>query len=76
MNEEFTNEVVEEVVEKAMTTKSNGGKTAGILLIGMGLGVGAYTLIKKAAAKIRDKKTIVVEQTTDEEPEEENSTEE
>ena len=75
MNEEFTNEVVEEVVETAMN-KNKSGKAVGILGIGLLIGAGLVVVGKKIVTKIRDKKMIVVDQTTDEEPAEENSTEE
>lgn len=75
MEENLTNEVVESVVEEAMT-KNNSGKAVGILGVGMILGAGLIVVGKKIATKIREKKMIVVEQTTDEEPEEEDSDEE
>lgn len=65
MEQNNTNEVIGQVVEEVVTTKSNDGKTAVILLVGMGLGVGACTLIKKVAAKIKSKKEIVIEKATD-----------
>ena len=70
MEQNTTNEVIGQVVEETMTKSNDGGKTAGILLIGAGLGVGVYTLIKKVAAKIRAKKEIVIEQTADDTKEE------
>lgn len=75
MNENLTNEVVEEVVEQAMTTQNKSGKTAGILGIGMLLGAGLIVIGKKIVAKVRNKKEIVVEQAADD-AEEENSDEE
>lgn len=73
MNENLTNEVVESVVEEAMT-KNNASKTAGAFGIGLLVGAGILTIASKIWAKVKSKKEIVVPQ--QDETEEENSEEE
>lgn len=76
MNENLTNEVVEEVIETTMA-KNSKAEMLGGLGIGMLLGAAAIKFGPKLIKKIRESKEIIVEKVTDdEEPEEEENSEE
>ena len=75
MNENLTNEVVDEVIETTMA-KNSKAEMLGGLGIGMLLGAAAIKFGPKLIKKICESKEIIVEKVTDEEPEEEENSEE